>query len=72
MYSNKVYSFIVTIRATSILNEVALNLGWAGEIRTHECQSQSLVPYRLATAQYINGVNDGIRTHDLQCHKLAR
>ncbi len=27
--------------------------GWAGGIRTHACQSQSLVPYRLATAQYI-------------------
>ncbi len=26
-------------------------LGWAGGIRTHACQSQSLVPYRLATAQ---------------------
>ena len=53
--------------------------GWAGGIRTHACQSQSLVPYRLATAQYINlmccknnGVEDGTRTHGLQCHKLAR
>ena len=28
-------------------------VGWAGKIRTCACQSQSLVPYRLATAQYI-------------------
>ena len=27
-------------------------VGWAGKIRTCACQSQSLVPYRLATAQY--------------------
>ena len=26
--------------------------GWGGRIRTDECQSQSLVPYRLATPQY--------------------
>ena len=26
--------------------------GWAGWTRTSECQSQSLVPYHLATAQY--------------------
>ena len=26
-------------------------LGWDGRIRTYECQSQSLVPYRLATSQ---------------------
>jgi hypothetical protein len=26
--------------------------GWGGWIRTNECQSQSLVPYRLATPQY--------------------
>ena len=25
--------------------------GWDGRIRTYECQSQSLVPYRLATSQ---------------------
>ena len=25
--------------------------GWAGWIRTNACESQSLVPYRLATAQ---------------------
>lgn len=25
--------------------------GWAGGIRTPECQDQNLVPYRLATAQ---------------------
>ncbi len=26
--------------------------GWGGRIRTDECQSQSLVPYRLATPQF--------------------
>ena len=26
--------------------------GWDGRIRTDECQSQSLMPYRLATSQY--------------------
>ena len=30
----------------------ALIFGWAGRIRTSECQDQNLVPYRLATAQY--------------------
>ena len=28
--------------------------GWAGRIRTSACQDQNLMPYRLATAQYIN------------------
>ena len=28
-----------------------------------------MVPYRLAISLY--GVNDGTRTHDNQCHKLA-
>ena len=28
------------------------------------------MPYRLATSQFY-GVNDGTRTHDNQCHKLA-
>ena len=48
-----------------------------------ECHSQSVVPYHLATAQYkekrlinevffLGGVGSGIRTHDLQCHKLTR
>ena len=27
--------------------------GWAGRIRTSACQDQNLVPYRLATAQYL-------------------
>ena len=27
--------------------------GWDGRTRTCECQSQSLVPYRLATSQYL-------------------
>ena len=29
--------------------------GWAGRIWTYECQSQSLMPYPLATAQYNRG-----------------
>ena len=48
-----------------------------------ECHSQSVVPYHLATAQYkekrlflevffLSGVDSGIRTHGLQCHKLTR
>ena len=28
--------------------------GWGSRIRTYECQSQSLVPYRLAIPQYEN------------------
>ena len=28
--------------------------GWGGRIRTDECQSQSLVPYRLATPQFMD------------------
>ena len=28
-----------------------LRNGWDGRIRTYECQSQSLVPYHLATSQ---------------------
>ena len=36
-----------------------------------ECESQSLVPYHLATPQQKNGVSNGIRTHDLQGHNLA-
>ena len=27
-------------------------VGWGSRIRTYECQSQSLVPYRLAIPQY--------------------
>ena len=27
--------------------------GWGGVIRTHGCGSQSPVPYRLATSQYL-------------------
>ena len=30
--------------------------GWGGEIRTHECSSQSAVSYRLTTPQYYNSV----------------
>ena len=47
---------------------------------THLCQSQSLVPYHLATSQYQccakprhtvkNGVGNGNRTHDPQDHNL--
>ena len=32
--------------------EIATIESWAGGIRTHVCQSQSLMPYRLATSQY--------------------
>ena len=46
-------------------------LAGLGRFELPKCQSQSLVPYRLATAQYY-GVEDGTRTHGLQCHKLAR
>ena len=46
-----------------------------GGFEPPKCQSQSLVPYRLATAQYLicfkSGVKDGTRTHDLQGHNLA-
>ena len=38
---------------------MALN-GWEGRDRTYECQSQSLVPYRLATSQYTLKVVDGV------------
>ena len=40
------------------------NNGWGGWIRTNECQSQSLVPYRLATPQCLNlnGGQGWIRT----------
>jgi hypothetical protein len=31
-----------------------LLLGWGGGIRTPECQDQNLVPYHLATPQYLN------------------
>ena len=44
-------------------------LGRGSRIRTYEYHSQSVVPYRLAIS--LNGVNDGTRTHDNQCHKLA-
>ena len=39
--NKKVVTFVTTF-----------SFGWAGKIRTCACQSQSLVPYRLATAQY--------------------
>ena len=38
--------------------------GWAGGIRTPECQDQNLVPYRLATAHH--------RVAPLYCTMLAR
>ena len=61
-------------------------LGWGGRIRTYECSSQSAVSYRLTTPQFIklkrkpfchrqkgfSGVDNGIRTHGLQRHNLAR
>ena len=43
--------------------------GRDSRIRTYEYHSQSVVPYRLAIS--LSGVNDGTRTHDNQCHKLA-
>ena len=62
-----------------------LRHGWDGRTRTYECQSQSLVPYHLATSQYEipaaeqtalveleNGVSEGTRTLDLQSHNLTR
>ena len=47
--------------------------GWGSRIWTYECESQSLVPYRLAIPQKfkLNGVNSGTRTHDFQSHNLA-
>ena len=62
-----------------------MSCGWVGEVRTHECGSQSPVPYHLAMAHYcrtanphanlpfliLNGVGDGTRTHDNQNHNLA-
>ena len=39
--------------------------GWGGRIRTDGCQSQSLVPYRLATPQY------AILVTHLVYHKMA-
>lgn len=36
--------------------KVGIFLGWAGGIRTPECQDQNLVPYHLATAQYCKHV----------------
>ena len=46
-----------------------LKFGRDSRIRTYEYHSQSVVPYHLAISLY--GVNDGTRTHDNQCHKLA-
>ena len=36
-----------------------------------ECQSQSLVPYRLGYTPVKNGVDEGTRTLDNQNHNLA-
>ena len=46
-------------------------VGRGGRIRTCECESQSLVPYRLATPLKISGVSKEIRTLGLQSHNLA-
>ena len=50
-------------------------LAGVGGFEPPKCQSQSLVPYRLATPQYyikfVCGVEDGTRTHGLWCHKPA-
>ncbi len=57
--------------------------GRDGRIRTYECNSQSVVSYRLTTSLYIRkgpiswsllsvcGVDDRGRTDDLQGHNLA-
>ena len=58
--------------------------GWGGRIRTCECSSQSAVSYRLTTPQNILqmpqlnrgiclkcGVDNRVRTDDLQGHNLA-
>ena len=48
--------------------------GRDGRIRTYECNSQSVVSYRLTTPlkKYKkNGVDNRIRTGDLQGHNLA-
>ncbi len=34
--------------------------GWDGRTRTCECQSQSLVPYRLATSHYLARAGDSV------------
>ena len=57
--------------ATPAFINFSLFTGWDSWIRTNECQSQSLVPYRLATSQFFSVVNDGARTHDNQNHNLA-
>ena len=67
---------------TRIASRLSLVVGLDG-LEPSECHSQSVVPYHLATAQYkekrlfvevffLSGVGSGIRTHDLQCHKLTR
>lgn len=67
---------------TRITSRLSLVVGLDG-LEPSECHSQSVVPYHLATAQYkekrlfvevffLSGVGSGIRTHDLQCHKLTR
>ena len=38
----------------------ALQFGWDGRTRTCECQSQSLVPYRLATSHYLARAGDSV------------
>ena len=38
-------------RDFQIIRVISWINGWGGWIRTNECQSQSLVPYRLATPQ---------------------
>ena len=36
---------------TALSRPSSTKIGWAGWIRTNECQDQNLVPYHLATAQ---------------------
>ena len=64
------------LNTTRFVKKVA---GLAG-LEPTECQSQSPLPYRLATSQdvkctgctFFGGVGNRIRTDGLQCHKLAR
>ena len=50
LYTKEIEFMNMKKESTKLSNVLSL-FGWAGGIRTHACQSQSLVPYRLATAQ---------------------
>ena len=42
-----------------------MSCGWVGEVRTHECGSQSPVPYHLATTHYKRKGRAGTRLYGL-------